>query len=238
MVKYTQKELNLRNSLLVRPKTVKGRLLKRRRAQAREREEIRLNRTVGRKTPRTMQMNTSHSMQRTAVKSTKSVNPFKFKKLKVKSTRKKLGKILKSTSKHIKQTKNMIRFLNKFMDKYNSVEDTEKYEVFASELSAGLYDIAGDEFGDDLVNYDPADPINYLESFKNHLQKHAYTIDPDTINRLYEEFKQEQATLTQVKDQNMVMNANNNPLSSLFDKENGDDSVGDDLLSMFSSFKM
>ena len=208
MGKFTvtnQERRNYITSLSSRPNrflTKRARLLRKKRLQALERRErSNLALSTTRKTPRTshsIKMNTS---SRRTTRTTRTTNPIKFG-VKVKKTKKNLLKILGSTKYHIKQAKRMIQFLKKFIKNYkkfiknyNSVNDKEKYEQFASELSAGLFDVVGDDFGD----YDAANPVNYLKSFKTYLKKNTYAIDPDTINRLYEEFMTEQSKLSEAK---------------------------------------
>lgn len=232
MVKFTKEESHLRNSLLQKPLTKRGKFLKEQRYRRLNKKESReLSRSTRKQS--TIRPMTLRSIQPTMNKTIKSIRN-----LKVKQTKKKLYTIPKYTKSFIQQSKYMIRFLHTFLDKYESVEDGEKYEIFASELSAGLSDLVGDSFGD----YDPADPIAYLTNYMNYLEHHTYEIDPNLINQLYQEFIKEQSTLSQAKYENISMNANAATLGSLFvieeDEENHEISVGDDILAMFVSMKL
>jgi len=232
MVKFTQNELNLRNSFLQNPLTMRGKSLKLQRLRRRNQKESReLSRSTRKRA-------TTRPMTLRSIKPTMNNTIKRIRNLKVKQTKKKLHTIPKSTKSFIQQSKYMIRFLHTFLDKYDSVEDGEKYEIFASELSAGLSDLVGDSFGD----YDPADPIAYLTNYIDYLEHHTYEIDPDLINQLYQEFIKEQVTLSQAKHENIPMNANAATLGSLFvieeDEENNEISVGDDILAMFVSMKL
>jgi len=201
MGKFTvtnQERRNYITSLSSRPNrflTKRARLLRKKRLQALERRErSNLALSTTRKTPRTSRSIKMNTSSRRTTRTTRTTKPIKFG-VKVKKTKKNLLKILGSTKSHIKQAKRMIQFLKKFIMNYNSVNDKEKYEQFASELSAGLYDVVRNDFGD----YDAADPVNYLKSFKTYLEENTYAIDPDTINRLYKEFMTEQGKLSKAK---------------------------------------
>jgi len=232
MVKFTKEEQFLRNSLLSKPQTHEGMRLK----------QKRINMTA----KRHLTAKSTKSLTLKRVHTAQSSNPFAFSKTaktaktaksskSAKKAKRKLHTLLKVTPNHLKQSKNMIRFLDAFLEKYDETDDEDelqKYSEFAALLSAGLYDILGD---DAIGNYN--DPVDYLTKFRNYLKDYRYEIDPDQINVFYNEFLEEYRNLIKVKNRYEHV-GETTAMGSLFVKEHiqnvEEDSVGDELLSMFS----
>ena len=230
MVKFTQEEMNLRNSHLPKPLTAKGRFLKEKRMAQQMKNAMKLP------TIRSRTRNFTMKSVKPAMKTAKSLKVGRSSRSR--KTRK-LHRILQPTKSHLKQAKHMIRFLNAFLMKYNTLEDQselQKYTNFAVLLSGGLYDVLQDTIG----TY--TDPIDYLENCKEYLETNKYEIDPDVIAKLYNEFLEEQQTLLQAKSQTVNMVTNNTTMDALFVKDElqneQEESVGDDLLSMFGTMKV
>jgi len=233
MVKFTKEEEFLRNSFLSKPQTREGLRLRQKRIN------MTTKRHLTAKSTKTLTLKRAHTAQ--------SSNPFAFSKTaktakssksakKAKTAKRKLHTLLKVTPSHLKQSKNMIRFLDAFLVKYDEVDDDEelqKYSEFAALLSAGLYDILGD---DAIGNYN--DPVDYLTKFRDYLKDYRYEIDPDQINAFYNEFLEEYRNLIKAKTQYEQV-GENIAMGSLFVKEDmsnaQEESVGDELLSMFST---
>jgi len=235
MVKFTKEEQILRNSFLVRPQTREGLRLK----------EKRINSTTKRhltaKSTKPLTLKRAHRAQSSNpvifTKTVKTAKTRKSSKLakKMKTAKKALHTLLKVTPSHLKQSKNMIRFLDTFLMKYEETdneEELQKYSEFAALLSGGVYDIIGDSLGD------YTEPIDYLTKLKTYLKKYRYEIDPDQINALYNEFLEEYRNLIKAKNQYEHV-GENIAMGSLFVKEDieneQEESVGDELLSMFST---
>jgi hypothetical protein len=235
MVKFTKEEQILRNSFLLRPQTREGLRLKekRRNMTAKRHLTAKSTKPLTLKHVHTAQSSNPFALSKTAktAKSSKSGKKVK----RAKTAKRKLHMSLKATPSHLKQSKNMIRFLNAFLVKYEETDDEEelqKYSEFAALLSAGLYDILGD---DAIGNYN--DPVDYLTKFRDYLKNYRYEIDPDQINALYNEFLEEYRNLINAKNQYEHV-GENIAMGSLFVKEHmqnaQEESVGDEILDMFS----